>query len=278
MQEQLRAAHTVGANPGGLRRRYVSVRSSMREEARLQRVVGKNQLGGSAAPRGHGAPLVSQHEEEQAMRRKSNVEAMPTTSHPLFPRHVGVKIDNIIIFRWLPNGKKERCPKIWKGTEIVSWDQIRDLYGGECTYQVVAQCSKTHRFQAFSDRNDITGAPRKTFSGELVTTDLQEQPPREEPAFITTHGGHPLFPEAEIAADLRIHVLVRRPDGSWEVRGRAWNGSELRSWMQIQDIHGRDNTYRLLAEYAATGELLTWSEATFRASPRASSLQTRRMS
>ncbi|UQA60432.1 hypothetical protein [Polyangium aurulentum] len=73
------------------------------------------------------------------------------------------KFDLIQIQRWLPDGTKEVCPKSWKGSELRSWQQIVDQYGGECTYQLWAQCGKTHRFQAYSDKMYFAVPARNSF-------------------------------------------------------------------------------------------------------------------
>lgn len=86
--------------------------------------------------------------------------------HPLFPRpetETGPdrrKFDIIQLIRWLPDNTKEVCPKAWKGSELRSWEQVIDLYGGECTYQLVAQCGKSHRFTAWSEKLYF-GSPAK---------------------------------------------------------------------------------------------------------------------
>lgn len=105
------------------------------------------------------------HPEPVRLDGPSSVEP-DQGGHPLFPRpetETGPdprKFDIIVVQRWLPDGTKEVCPKPWKGSELKSWQQIIDQYGGECTYQLIAQCGKTHRFQAHSDKA-FFGAPRR---------------------------------------------------------------------------------------------------------------------
>jgi len=87
--------------------------------------------------------------------------------HPLFPRaetETGPdprKFDRIQVIRYLPDGSREVAPKTWKGSELRSWQQILDEYGGECTYQLVAQCGKTHKYSAWSEKWYFSGPPRK---------------------------------------------------------------------------------------------------------------------
>ena len=78
--------------------------------------------------------------------------------HPLFPRPETAtgpdtrKFDLIQIRRRGPDGKLEVCPKTFSGSELRSWEQIVEMYGGGCEYQLIAQCGKTHRFSAYSER------------------------------------------------------------------------------------------------------------------------------
>jgi hypothetical protein len=108
------------------------------------------------------------HPEPVRLDRTPSIESDPG-GHPLFPRpetETGPdprKFDIIVIHRWLPDGTREVCPKPWKGSELRSWQQIIDQYGGECTYQLGAQCGKTHRFQAWSEKMFFAGPARKPF-------------------------------------------------------------------------------------------------------------------
>jgi len=110
--------------------------------------------------------------------------------HPLFPRpetEYGPdprKFDNIHIHRWLPDGTKESCPKVWKGSQLRSLEQVVDMYGGECTYRFIAQCGKTHRFQAYSDMIPVAGPARKPFHNEtkrVGETPAPAQQPQPQP-------------------------------------------------------------------------------------------------
>ena len=108
--------------------------------------------------------------------------------HPLFPRPETAtgpdlrKFDLIIVQRWLPDGTKEACSRPFKGSELRSWQQIVDLFGGECTYQLIAQCAKSHQYQAYSDKNFFASPARKPF---------QEDPKRPEAANAHPHGPIP---------------------------------------------------------------------------------------
>jgi len=93
-----------------------------------------------------------------------------SSGHPLFPRaytETGPdrrRFDWIQIVRYLPDGTREVCPKMYKGSELRSWQQVVDEHGGECTYQAGAQTSD-HRFTAWSERCYFASPPRKAFSG-----------------------------------------------------------------------------------------------------------------
>jgi hypothetical protein len=90
--------------------------------------------------------------------------------HPLFPRaytETGPdrrRFDWIQVVRYLPDGTREVCPKMYKGSELRSWHQILDESGGECTYQLGAQTTD-HRFTAWSEKAYFASPPRKSFSG-----------------------------------------------------------------------------------------------------------------
>ncbi|MDI1450768.1 hypothetical protein [Polyangium sp. 6x1] len=71
------------------------------------------------------------------------------------------KFDLIQIRRWGPDGKMEVCPKTFKGSELRTYEQIVNMYGGG-EYQLVSQDAKTHQFSAWSDRMRFPG-PSKPF-------------------------------------------------------------------------------------------------------------------
>lgn len=87
--------------------------------------------------------------------------------HPLFGRadtETGPdrrKFDRIQLIRYHADGTREVAPKTWKGSELHSWQQILDEYGGESTYQLVAQCGKTHQYSAWSEKWYFASPPRK---------------------------------------------------------------------------------------------------------------------
>jgi hypothetical protein len=87
--------------------------------------------------------------------------------HPLFPRaetETGPdrrRFDIIHIQRTKADGSREVCPKAWRGADLRSWEQIVEAYGGG-VYQLTAQCSRTFRYQAHSDRVQLAG-PSKPF-------------------------------------------------------------------------------------------------------------------
>ncbi|MDC3988714.1 hypothetical protein [Polyangium jinanense] len=102
--------------------------------------------------------------------------------HPLFPRpetETGPdrrRFDIIQVQRYRADGTREICPKSWKGSELRSLEQIVDAYGGG-TYQFTAQCGRTFRFQAFSDKVHLPGPSRP-----FVEMRLPPPEPTPEPA------------------------------------------------------------------------------------------------
>ncbi|MDI1484360.1 hypothetical protein [Polyangium sp. y55x31] len=108
-------------------------------------------------------------------------EPIELGGHPLFPRpetEVGPdprRFDLIQIVRILPDKTREVCPTAWKGSELRSWQQIIDMYGGECWYQLNAMCGKSHKYTAKSEMLYFAGPARKPFVQE-------PQAPRPAPA------------------------------------------------------------------------------------------------
>jgi len=97
------------------------------------------------------------------------------TGHPLFPipmdRVVTARrrFDLIQINRILPDKKtRETCPILFPGSDLRSWQQILDMFGGECYYQLQGVCSKTRRYTARSERWFFSSPPRKPFSKSVV--------------------------------------------------------------------------------------------------------------
>lgn len=108
--------------------------------------------------------------------------------HPLFPRpdtETGRdprKFDLIQIIRYNRDGTREICPRTWKGSELRSWQQILDEYGGDCSYQLAAQCGTTHRYTAWSEKWFFASPPRKPFgNGPIGGSARQESPPQYQP-------------------------------------------------------------------------------------------------
>ena len=54
-----------------------------------------------------------------------------STEYPLFPR-----FGRIQILPYLPDEMREVCPKELGGSELTSWNQIIDAFGGDATYQL----------------------------------------------------------------------------------------------------------------------------------------------
>lgn len=114
--------------------------------------------------------------------------------HPLFPRaetETGPdrrRFDIIHIQRYKSDGSREICPKSWRGSELRSLEQIVEAYGGG-TYQFIAQCGRTFRYQAFSDKVFL-GGPSKPF-GEVVQSEtrapVHEMAPEPAPAAVSQH-------------------------------------------------------------------------------------------
>ena len=92
----------------------------------------------------------------------SEEQTMDWGGHPLFPRaetETGPdrrRFDIIHIQRIKSDGSREICPKAWRGSDLRSWEQVVDAYGGG-TYQLMAQCSRTFRFQAYSEKLRFEG-------------------------------------------------------------------------------------------------------------------------
>ena len=108
--------------------------------------------------------------------------------HPLFPRPATAKgpdlrkFDLIRIQRWLPDGTKEVCSKVWSGSELRSLEQVVDMYGGDCTYRFIALCGKTNQFQAYSAKYYVAGPARKPFHRDTKHSgDAPTPPPRQHP-------------------------------------------------------------------------------------------------
>lgn len=97
------------------------------------------------------------------------------TGHPLFPIPMGRvvtarrRFDLIQINRILPDKKtRETCPMLFPGAELRSWQQILDMFGGECYYQLQGVCSKTRRYTARSERWFFASPPRKPFKKSVI--------------------------------------------------------------------------------------------------------------
>ena len=115
-------------------------------------------------------------------------QTMDWGGHPLFPRaetETGPdrrKFDIIHIQRIKSDGSREICPKAWRGSDLRSWEQIVEAYGGG-TYQLFAQCSRTYRYQAYSEKLYF-GGQSKPF-GELFQSEtlapVHEMAPKPAP-------------------------------------------------------------------------------------------------
>lgn len=108
--------------------------------------------------------------------------------HPLFNRpetETGPdprRFDLIRIYRFLPDGSMETCPRLWKGSELRSVEQIIDMYGGG-KYRCQAICGTTHRIQAYSEYFYCAEPARKPFHGDAnrLPDAAQASPPPAPP-------------------------------------------------------------------------------------------------
>lgn len=134
--------------------------------------------------------------------------------HPLFPRgetETGPdrrRFDIIHIQREKADGTREVCPKAWRGADLRSWEQIVEAYGGG-TYRLTAQCGRTYRYQAHSDRVQLAG-PSKPFVA-VVQSDSRSTgqetapepapvaPPQHAPTAAPTHVAAAAVPTAHIS-------------------------------------------------------------------------------
>jgi hypothetical protein len=114
--------------------------------------------------------------------------------HPLFPRaetETGPdrrRFDIIHIQRYKGDGSREVCPKAWRGSDLRSWEQIVEAYGGG-VYQLTAQCGRTYRYQAHSDRVHLAG-PSKPFvavAQSEARAPVQEMAPEPAPVAVPQH-------------------------------------------------------------------------------------------
>jgi len=82
--------------------------------------------------------------------------------HPLFPRPETAtgpdtcKFDIIQIRRWGLDGKEVVYPKAFLRAELRTWEQIIDRYGGDGSFQLIAQSGKTHRFSGYAEKAHFT--------------------------------------------------------------------------------------------------------------------------
>ncbi len=106
-------------------------------------------------------------------------EAAKHRGHPLFPRPETESgpdprnIDLIHVERWLLDGTKEVCPVAFRASEIRSWEDIVARFGGQCTYQLRAQCASTYRWQ---------GSTEKVYFGSPAIKPLSSDPGRPKAA------------------------------------------------------------------------------------------------
>jgi hypothetical protein len=86
--------------------------------------------------------------------------------HPLFPRgehETGPdkrRIDLLQIDRLREDGTLEHCPRYFKSSEIRSWQDIVERFGGG-SYRLRALCGKTYQFQGSTERREFFGPPTR---------------------------------------------------------------------------------------------------------------------
>ena len=121
--------------------------------------------------------------------------------HPLFPRgehETGPdkrRIDLIQVDRTRDDGTLEHCPRYFKASEIRSWQDIVERFGGGA-YRLRALCGKTYQFQGSTDRREFFGPPARPMADD--TRSGQKQPARAEaaaaPATAQPPGAQPMAP------------------------------------------------------------------------------------
>jgi hypothetical protein len=118
--------------------------------------------------------------------------------HPLFPRgetETGPdrrSFDIIHIQRFKHDGTREVCPKAWRGSDLRSWEQIVDAYGGG-VYQLTSQYSRTFRLQANTERVQLPG-PSKPFVMGIQGDNRagNEMAPEPAPVVVPQHAPAPM--------------------------------------------------------------------------------------
>jgi hypothetical protein len=131
---------------------------------------------------------MSEH-EQSAPLDTSDTQPQQWGGHPLFPRpetEAGPdrrRFDIIHIIRYKHDGTKEICPKAWRGAELRSWEQVVENYGGGI-YQLAAQCDRTYRYQAYTEKTTLPG-PSRSFvelGKPTPVIEVSPEPPPPPPA------------------------------------------------------------------------------------------------
>lgn len=148
---------------------------------------------------------MSETESNGGLEFANSAQTLEWGGHPLFPRaetDTGPdtrRFDIIHIQRIKADGTREVCPKAWRGSELRSWEQIVDAYGGG-TYQLTAQCSRTFRYQAFTEKVYLAG-PSKPFVAVAHSeprAPLHEMVSEAAPVAVPQHA--PAAPPAHVMA------------------------------------------------------------------------------
>src|SRR5262245_4434629 len=102
------------------------------------------------------------HQEPSGLDGQSSAVEQDLGGHPLFPRPATEtgpdtrQIDLIQLVRILPDKTREVCPIYWKASELRSWQQVYEAYGGG-TYVANAQSATTNRYTARSETMYFAG-------------------------------------------------------------------------------------------------------------------------
>lgn len=143
--------------------------------------------------------MMGENESTGELEFAKSQQTIEWGGHPLFPRAENEtgpdprRFDLIHIQRYRSDGSRDVCPKAWRGADLRSWEQIVEAYGGG-TYQLMAQCSRTFRFQAYSEKMQFSG-PSKPFVAVNQSQITHEQAPVNMPQYAPAHNP-PAYPQA----------------------------------------------------------------------------------
>ena len=116
------------------------------------------------------------------------------SGHPLFPRAENEtgpdlrRIDLIQIERVKEDGTWEACPRTFKASELQSWKDVVDLFGGG-VYRARAQCKRSYQWQGMTERKEFNGPPSRPFCEEAPKPKQAPSAPSADTASPSAHGG-----------------------------------------------------------------------------------------